>query len=474
MFSLRTCGLALAFALPGLIGSSAEAAPTVTSTSAASKPTVLVVPLAGATKALQDLGYAAAFRTIGVFQATNGFNLMHPKQLARALESRSALLGDVRTADGLRKASVWLGARWAVTGVLAGAGKKTTIKLLAMDVASGKKLEADIPAADTMVVIDAMSEKSLELLDKLGMPGAAAALAARPKALASASPMTQNAGALGEYGACARILMQQPISIRDPVLLEGAALDDGITHCKTAASLDADFVDARAALGFAYALKGDQKLAEEYLASVKNARGFLPDYAIGRFWVLNKYYDTNMAVEALEQVVEKHPNFMIARGYLGDSLNILKRHDAALEVFHAYLAEVPDQPWVMSRIGYTYAKLKNFDAAVEWTKKALRVTPADPELLLEMASRFVDAGRYDDARTVLARIVADGGARGEVYLRLGYVYLLSGKLADAERELHKALRLATKQSEWRTRGRARYDLAKLWICLLYTSPSPRD
>lgn len=429
----------------------------VAQTPPALKPTVLVVPFAGSTPANEDLGYAAALRTLAAYHTMGGFRLMHPKQLARALEQRSAPLGDVRTADGLRRAAVMLGAGWALTGVITGAGSTSTIKLVALDVTSGKAVERDLAAGEPMDVIQQIAPTSMSLFAALGLSVAATAT---PPPLA---PMTRSARALAAYGACARVLMQQPVSLRDPVVLDAARLRTGREHCRSAATLDPSFVDARAALGFAYALEGDQPQAERHLASVKGTELFLPDYAMGKFWVLNRFYDPRLAVEWLQQVVAEQPDVLILRGYLGDSLNILGRHDAALEVFRTYLDLVPAQPWVMSRIGYTHAKLGAHTPAVESTMRALRLTPADPELLLEMASRFVDAGRYDDARTVLQRIVADGAARGEVHLRLGYALLLSGNLAEAERELHTALRLATKRSEWRTRGRARYDLAKIWM-----------
>ena len=97
----------------------------------------------------------------------------------------------------------------------------------------------------------------------------------------------------------------------------------------------------------------------------------------------------------------------------------------------------------MARIGYVSSKLGDTDRAISWTKKALQVAPEDSELLLEMASRYVDAQKYTDAIAILKRLTASGRARGEVHLRLGYAYLNVGDLPRAERELQVALSTAT-------------------------------
>lgn len=430
-----------------------------TSSVAAARATVLVIPFA-AEESDVDLGYATAFKVLGAFEALDAFNLTHPKQLARALEQRKGVADDIRSPKGLKNAAVMLGARWVVTGSLKRAKDSVAIKVTAWSAADGRTASADVPGKELLAALDLVPAKSLDLLAGLGLAGVPAS---KLPPAAQLAPVTRNGDALVEYAACNRALMRQPISVRDPVVLDATQIREAIGHCRTASTLDPAFAEARATLGFAHALLGEQAEAEEALASVKESKTFIPDYWLGKFWTISRFYDPALAVQTLEQLTSQRPGFLIARGYLGDSYNILGKHKEALATFERYLADVPDQPWVLSRIGYSQAKLGDTAAAIEWTKKALRVSPGDPELLLEMASRFIDAGRPDDARVVLLRVIADGGGRGEVHLRLGYAYLLLGKDHDAERELILALDKAKAQSEWRTRGRARFNLAKLWM-----------
>lgn len=161
--------------------------------------------------------------------------------------------------------------------------------------------------------------------------------------------------------------------------------------------------------------------------------------------------------------LKEHPGFTLARGYLAEALVTLGRPQEAISVYLEYLNQVPRQSHVMGQLGYAHAKAGDMEKSIEWTNRALRVTPSDPELLLQLGSRLVDVGRYDEAAVLLKRVIAEGGARGEVYLRLGYTYLKMGELLEAERELRTAIGKADGPGEWRTRGRARYNLAILWL-----------
>ena len=154
---------------------------------------------------------------------------------------------------------------------------------------------------------------------------------------------------------------------------------------------------------------------------------------------------------------------MLGRGYLGEALVSLGQAEASEKVFRDYLTVAPRQSWVMGQVGYALSKQRKYEEAIEWTERGLRTRPGDAELLLQLASRFIDSGRYEEAVTLLKRVISEGGARGEVHLRLGYAYLKLDKLNEAEREMRTAILKAEGSAEWRTRGRGRYNLAQLWL-----------
>ena len=83
------------------------------------------------------------------------------------------------------------------------------------------------------------------------------------------------------------------------------------------------------------------------------------------------------------------------------------------------------------------------------------------ELLIETASRYIDAGRDPRAEPLLDRALKATPPRPLAALRLGYLYMRTHKLPLAREALEKCLQLATRDDEARTRGIAHADLARV-------------
>jgi tetratricopeptide (TPR) repeat protein len=451
---MRSISVAL-FLLP-LFGSTVRAAE-------ARAPSVVVMPFEEAPSGEGRFGYAAALTVLGALEAENYFTILHLKQLNRASEFHQRELKTLDPSERKRRLAQWLGADFVVSGRVTSTGDRTSVEVELIDRAKAEPQAAQVAGKDLITALAELPKTAMGMLGKAGAyegaPKEARADLTRPPR----TPVTTNPGALLEYAACYQVLIRQPIGVRDPVVLDPAIIEEAVKHCEAAKKLDPGLLDARAALGLAYALKGDQPGAERELAGVKNAPVFLPAYWIAKFWLLSRYYDNRLAVDTLRQTIAEHPGFLLARGYLGDAYNALGRYQEGLEVYQAYLDAIPDQPFVMSRIGYSLARLGRFDEAIDWNERALKITPGDSEISLELAGRYLDAGRLKDAQALLKQIVSEGNARGEVYLRLGYGELLLGDEAASEKAILKAIKVADTPAEWRTRGRARYDLAKLEV-----------
>lgn len=422
----------------------------------AAAPTVLVLPFEGRGEAANDWGLILQLRAIGTLNALGGIHELHPKQLNRVLEHHHARLSKLDQVEARRQLATLLGAGWILAGTFEqGAGGAT----IAFEVRSRDGSKAGSGQTKGKTLAEALGPFSVEVGAALKRLGAHPGGAFDP---AKVTPASQRQDALLEYAACYRVIIQQPIGITNPALLDADRLEEAIRRCEQAAQKDEGLEDAHAALGFLHALKDSRAAAERHLARVRGSERFLPMYWIGKFWVVSRHHDIDLAIETLENAIARQPGFLLARGYLGEALVALERFEEARAVFSAYLEAVPNQPWVTAQIGHVTAKLGKLDEAKKRTQEALRIAPFDPELMLEMASRHIDAQEYGEAITILKRI-SSNEARGEVHLRLGYAYLLEGDYPSAERELRTAIRKATALSEWRTRGRARYNLAKMWM-----------
>ena len=422
----------------------------------ANAPVLMVAPFDTADR---EAGYAAMLRTVGALRARGDVAVIHPKLYTRAVEVREGKLKGTTPEQLVDAIAKNVGADHIVGGKIVTKGKEITLKLAIRKI-GGKETAVWIDPGALMTVLDKIPLNLAVILAKARLP-----IVPTEVDMSRITPRTKDTRALLAYAVCHRNLMQQPVGIRSPIVLDEKLLKRTIELCETAKKLDNEMPDPRAALGFAYALAGERKNAELHLSSVRQEKAFLPYYWIGKYWVLAKHYDPQAALSSLRTAIEINPGFLLARGYLGDTLSALGQQVEAQLAFEEYLRAVPNQPWVMARIGYIHSKRKEPKEAMEWTTKALRLAPSDSELLLEMAGRLIDQKRYDAAITILKRLVGDGGARGEVYLRMGYAHLEKGDLDAAQREFNEAITRSTHLAEWRTRGRARYDLAKIWMQL---------
>lgn len=420
------------------------------------QPTLLVMPA----QSLGESSTAIQLRIMGALRAGGGINLVHEKTLYRVQQRYEARLASMEQAQRIQMLGQVVGADVVIASEVGGGDGKTTLTLQAIPVlqtGSGKPESRTFEGKDWFDTLSKVPAGLAELVEATGR----ARLAQTPKG--PIVPITDRAEALESYAGCSRTVLKQPMGVRNPVIIDRKTIERALELCKESLKLDPDFPDAKAAVALAEAYLGNQSRAEALLAQVKDVDAFIPTYWLAKFWVLSRYYDTELALKSLRTALERFPGFMLGRGYLGEALTALGRPDEARQAFEEYLARAPHQSWVMGQLGYVASKAGNKDDAVAWTERALRTTPSDPELLLQLASRFVDAGRFEEAAVLLRRVISEGGARGEVHLRLGYTYQKLGKLNEAERQMQTAIDKANGPSEWRTRGRARYNLAQLWV-----------
>ena len=150
----------------------------------------------------------------------------------------------------------------------------------------------------------------------------------------------------------------------------------------------------------------------------------------------------------LEAAVAARPGFFHGLVNLGELYNHFGRFREALAVYRRCARLAPHQVWVKARVGYTLAKLGQFDAAIAATREALALQPKSAYLTVELASRFVDARRLPDALRLLAtarRLNSSDGdsSDGRIDLREGYIYLLQGRDRQALHLAEKALQSGT-------------------------------
>ena len=128
------------------------------------------------------------------------------------------------------------------------------------------------------------------------------------------------------------------------------------------------------------------------------------------------------------------------------------RFEAAEKLLQSGLDEFGSLPNLHNLLGVTYHKQSKFADAITQFTKALRVNPSFVESGLNLAVTFCDLGRYDEAKTVFAEILAHTppnrqqpdmilGRLANQHAQCGALYEQSGLINEAISEYKKALLL---------------------------------
>lgn len=438
--------------LCALLLAASPSAPAPAAANAKATPaSLLVVPILPSARQFsdEDLALAIQMRAIALLGQTGRYADLSVKQVLRMAEREGVAPSAFSDPATLAALAPRLGAPRAVSAHLVPAEKGWTLEI--RDEKSKAPASVSLPSAFAEAVSQggAALAGAVAKVDGVALPSKVAA-------------ETANDEAARLLAGCQASLVRQPIGIETPSVL-GENLDTALEACASAARLDPNLSAAHAGMALAFALKGEDDKAVRALSNAKQDSSYLPNWWIARYWLLTRYQSNEAGARALSDAVERHPGFLLARGYLAEHLNAVGKHEEALAAWKKYAEAVPKSPFVQARIGYTLAKLGRHAEAIEATRGGLKLDPASRDLQLELASRQVDSGDLKGARATLEPLAKDPRATGEVLLRLGYVLLLQGEFGQAEPLLRAAVDKATRPAEWRTRGRAKLDLAKLMV-----------
>ncbi len=269
--------------------------------------------------------------------------------------------------------------------------------------------------------------------------------------------------AVKDWVACEALLGKQPIGVENPTVLNEAELTKAVSLCGAAVKAAPKLAEAWAALALAAAISGADERAVFSLTQAESLRGtppmHLPNATLARFWLITRFQSTEAGEAVLRDAIAKEPGFLLARGYLAELLNAEGKHTEASKAWQDYAAGTPNNPFIISRLAYTLSRLGKSAEAAAFAEKALAYDPDSVDLNLELASRYVDSNQLDKAIKILEPMAKPADARGETVLRLGYAKLLKGELDEAQKLLSRAVSAAKDPGEWRTRARAKLNLA---------------
>ncbi|MBK7861066.1 MAG: hypothetical protein IPJ65_21150 [Archangiaceae bacterium] len=418
--------------------------------------TFAFIPPGGADDDTRALGLVLQTRTAEALRATGLFNELHAKQMLSMAGSEAFKADTFGSKPQLDADVAWyLGADVFLSGTLlrddkglsftgssaVRGGPITAIKPVKMGATPVAALNAGI--ADISKQVAAASKKKVAKWPDLTVG-------------------TTSDEALLAYARCHQLVLRQSMGIDSPVVLNAEVVGKAIAECKKAVELDPKFTQAKLALALAYAIEGSDAESSKLLSEAGEQDSAL--YWTTRFWLVTRYQSTDAGEQLLRSALEKRPGFLLANIYLCEELGAVGQWDKAVKACDEAAAATPKGVFPLLRVSKALARTGKHDEAIKKAQDALALEPPtlkSREASLQLASRFIDANKPNDAISVLEQLASDEQARGEELLRLGYAYQLKGQPELARPLFEKAIARAQGPGEWRTRGRGWYNLAVL-------------
>jgi predicted Zn-dependent protease len=214
-------------------------------------------------------------------------------------------------------------------------------------------------------------------------------------------------------------------------------------HLKVCRQLQAGGEATRLEGALLLAQRGDLGPVESYL--VHHVQDNHPDTV----WILEAlalgYFKTHQFANAhhsLNLLLERRPDQVPALIRRGRTLELLRLVDEAQADYRKAAELNPASEEARLRLGNLLVKSHRArDAAghFEWLQER---QPNDPQVLLGLARCRHEMGQRDEARRLLAGLVAQHPQHAQAVAEMGKLVLAEGQLAEAERWLRRAAELA--------------------------------
>lgn len=443
--------LLAAVLLPSLAFAAPPAAKGAPAAAASSKPVIALLPAKGTTPAFAQLGLLLEARASELLESSGRYSELHLKQVLAMAEQEGLSADVMATEDGARRALGLLGANRVVT-VAIEQDKGGTFLI------DGRILGERTPSAFAGQLGKSWPEalvngSNLLVSSMLSIDGVKDA----PKG--PAQPESKSEAALQALGECYATAIRQSLGLDAPVTLVGEEIDGAAMACTKALEADKDLRFARSTLALVEAIGGDDAAAAKALEGLSEGDGALEPYTLARYWMLTRFQSNKAGLAWLTEQSAKHPGELLLKAYLGDAWSVLGDEAKAAAAWNDYLAQAPKSSFAQGRLSRVLGRQGKAAEALDAAKKAKALAPESREARLQLASRLLDAKKVEEAITELKPLADEKGAPAELLVRVGWAYWLAGDGDAAAGCFQVAEKNATGPTAWRTRGRARYDLA---------------
>lgn len=167
---------------------------------------------------------------------------------------------------------------------------------------------------------------------------------------------------------------------------------------------------------------------------------------LGRAETLREAGKTDAAVEVLEQLAKTHPKLPIVQTALGDLMRSLERFEEAIAAYDKSLALRPGEQkndwFIYYTRGIAYERTDNWEASEADFRRALEISPNEPNVLNYLGYSLVEKGsKYDEALEMIERAASARPDSGYIIDSLGWALFKLGRYDEAVPHMERAAEL---------------------------------
>lgn len=175
-------------------------------------------------------------------------------------------------------------------------------------------------------------------------------------------------------------------------------------------------------------------------------------YLAGFYRALGRLPEAEQELQRALVIDPKHGPALIALG----AMQVSAGHPELAEQTYRRVAALPDKRYKPIHALYLFQSGKGAEAVLEFEKLA-KEDPSDRNLRTDLVKAYLSLNRVGDAEKILTAALKKNGLDTDAMLQRSRIYLASGKLAEAETDLHQVLHFRNDSAE------AHYLLSKVGL-----------
>lgn len=227
--------------------------------------------------------------------------------------------------------------------------------------------------------------------------------------------------------------------------------DDAVSHFKAALEKNPNDLGTRFRLGVAYRSMNNLDAAAKEFDNIVAVDKSYPNIAIERGLLFERSGDIQKALEQFQSAYEKAPNDVDLMLRVGAAYITVGNIEKGLPLLEKVKSQRPNSPEANHYIGRAYLKQGGLEAAsaMRFLQRAVDLDPnrAEYHLYVAWAANEATPAQLGLARTHVDKALALDKALADAYWQRGVVSLREGQLADALKDLKKALELKPSRIE---------------------------